>query len=199
MYFYSACRSLQKIFLNRISYIIACYIKIKFIEIIKLYFKMNKTYLLSFTLLLITKLTFTQIPIGLKIDCSGYAFNGYFDPLTYSPENKITKVHNSDSYEIGYYFDNQGNKIEGLIKFENDQIFFKKFANEPLEKLRPDFIKNFVIGVDSFFAITNFYYKNKLKTKPEYVQYITEFNGLTFVKHYFLRQEWLSNMLCRIQ
>lgn len=145
---------------------------------------MRKTLIFSIILLCTVNLIYSQIPIGFKYDCNGYAFNGYFDPLTYSPNEKLTKVHNSDSYEVGYYYDSLGNKIEGQIKFENDKIFFKKENEEFRDKIRPEEIKYFVIGVDSFFVTSNFHYKNKLKTNPEFVQYITEFNGLTFAKHY---------------
>lgn len=145
---------------------------------------MRKPVFLSIMLLLIFNTTYSQIPIGLKYDCNGYAFNGYFDPLTYSPDKKLSIVHNSDSYEVGYYYDSLGNKINGLIKFENEKIFFKKENFEFRDKIKPEEIQHFVIGVDSFFVISNFYYKNRLKTNPEFVQYITEFNGLTFAKHY---------------
>jgi len=145
---------------------------------------MRKPVFLSIMLFLIFGTTYSQVPVGLKYDCNGYAFNGYFDPLIYSPDKKLSIVHNSDSYEIGYYYDSLGNKINGLIKFENEKIFFKKDNFVFRDKIKPEEIQQFVIGVDSFFVISNFYYKNRLKTNPEYVQYITEFNGLTFAKHY---------------
>ncbi|MCK4677910.1 MAG: hypothetical protein KAT48_07245 [Bacteroidales bacterium] len=134
--------------------------------------------------LLIIEVVYSQIPVGLKFDLNGQPFNGYFDPFTYSPEKKLSVVHNSDSYEVGYYYDCLDNKINGQIKFENDKIWFKTEKNDYRDKIRPDEIKYFVIGVDSFFVVTNFYYKNKLKTKPEFVQYITEINGNTFARHY---------------
>jgi hypothetical protein len=145
---------------------------------------MRKPIFISIMLLVTFYSTYSQIPVGLKYDCNGYAFNGYYDPLTYSPDKKISIVHNSDSYEVGYYYDTVGNKINGLIKFENEKIFFKKGNAEFRDKIKPEQIKNFVIGVDSFFVISNFYYKNRKMTDPEFVQYITAFNGLTFAKHY---------------
>jgi hypothetical protein len=145
---------------------------------------MRKPIFISIMLLVTFYSTYSQIPVGLKYDCNGYAFNGYYDPLTYSPDKKISIVHNSDSYEVGYYYDSVGNKINGLIKFENEKIFFKKGNAEFRDKIKPEQIKNFVIGVDSFFVISNFYYKNRKMTDPEFVQYITAFNGLTFAKHY---------------
>lgn len=145
---------------------------------------MSKPVFFSIILLITISTTYSQIPVGQKYDCNGIAFNGYFDPLIYSPEKKLSTVHNSDSYEVGYYYDSTGNKINGLIKFENDKIFFKTEQVEFRDKIKPEEIKQFMIGVDSFFVISDFYYKNRMKSNPEFVQFITEFNGLTFAKHY---------------
>jgi len=120
---------------------------------------MRKPVFLSIVFLLIYSTTYSQVPVGLKYDCNGYAFNGNFDPLTYSPDKKLSIV-------------------------ENEKIFFKKENFELRDKIKPEEIQHFVIGVDSFFVISNFFDKNKVRSDPEYVQFITEFNGLTFVKHY---------------
>jgi hypothetical protein len=144
----------------------------------------SKLILISFMLLGAFNLTYSQVQVGLKYDINGIPFNGYFDPFTYSPDKKVTQIHYSDSYEKGAYYDSLGNKIEGLIKFEDRKIFFKNGKKESSDKIKPETVKSFVIGVDSFISITNFYFKDKLKTKPEFAQYITEFEGNTFVKHY---------------
>jgi hypothetical protein len=140
--------------------------------------------IISAILILLFNFCHSQIPVGLKYDVNGLPLNGYFDALTYAPERKLSRVHNSDSYEIGYYYDSLNNKINGLILFENDKIFFKKNGSASRDKIKPEEIKYFVIGVDSFFTISNFYFKNRLKTDPEFVQYITEFDGYIFAKHY---------------
>lgn len=143
-----------------------------------------KKSILFFVLFITYNLSFAQTPIGVKFDINGMSLNGYYDPLIYSPEKKISKIHFSDSYEKGYYYDSLGTKIDGLIKFEDDKIFYKKKDEDSRTKIKSDVIKRFVIGVDSFFVVDKFYYKDKLKEKPEFVQYIAEFNGYTFVKHY---------------
>ena len=148
---------------------------------------MVKAFISSLILLIILTSTYAQTPIGLKYDCDGYAFNNYFDPLTYSPTKKLTKVHNSDSYEIGYYFDKSGKKVSGLIKFQDKKIWFKVGKKEYRNKIKPEDIKEFVIGVDSFFTISKYYYKNSLKTKPVFVQFISTFNNYTFAKHYHFK------------
>lgn len=129
---------------------------------------------------------YAQSPVGLKFDIDGQAFNGTFDPLNYKPLRRLSLSHNSDSYEKGYYYDYSGNKIEGRIKFENDKISFKDGQDENTD-LGPDEVSSLVIGVDSFFVVKDFYFKNKLRNRSEFVKYITEFNGLTIAKQYFFR------------
>ncbi len=145
---------------------------------------MKKTSILLVLIFISINSVNSQIKVGLKQDINGIPFNGYYDPFVYSPSKKISKVHNSNSFEIGYYFDKSGKKISGLIKFQDNKIWFKKNKHGQSIKLKPDEIKRFEIGVDSFFAISKYYYKNILKTKPVYVQFISEFNGYTFVKYY---------------
>ncbi|RLD59903.1 MAG: hypothetical protein DRJ05_05685, partial [Bacteroidetes bacterium] len=143
----------------------------------------NNRVITTVIFLLIIGVAYPQVPVGLKFDINGKPFNGYFDPFTYAPEKELRIVHNSDSYEVGYYYDH-GAKIHGQIMFENKKIWFKKNKDDIKDKITPDEIKSFVIGVDSFFVIKNFQYNGKLKTKPEFVQYITEIYGDVFVKHY---------------
>lgn len=110
----------------------------------------------------------SQIPVGLKYDVNGMPFNGYFDPLIYSPAKRLSLVHNPDSYELGCYFDKLGNKTEGLIKYENDAIFFKKGDKEEKEKIRPGDIQCLVIGTDSFIVISDFRPQYRIKKGPEH-------------------------------
>ncbi|WP_300596819.1 hypothetical protein [Niabella sp.] len=141
------------------------------------------TLLLLLTFL--SKLLQAQIPVGLKYDINSTPLNGYFDPLTYNPKEKITAIYYSDSYEKGYYFDTDGRKITGLIRFKGDKIFFKSGKTESRDKIRPREIKQFVIGIDSFIAISNYYHNDRKKNEWEYAQYIASFDGYTFVKHYY--------------
>ncbi|WP_018629854.1 hypothetical protein [Niabella aurantiaca] len=62
---------------------------------------------IAITLLLLGFLSATlyaQVPVGLKYDVNGIPLNGYFDPLIYNPEEKITGIYYSDAYEKGYYY-----------------------------------------------------------------------------------------------
>ncbi len=143
---------------------------------------------LLFILFIANNLMYSQVNVGLKYDLNGLPLNGYFDILTYSPKKKLSITHNSDSYEVGYYFDQSGKKVTGLIKFQDKKIWFKKEHIESSDKIKPEEIQHFVIGLDSFFTISKYYYKNLLKTKPVYVQYISDFDNKTFAKHYHFRK-----------
>ncbi|MCB0807618.1 MAG: hypothetical protein KDC05_17620, partial [Bacteroidales bacterium] len=143
----------------------------------------------SFLLFFINTNLSSQIPVGLKHDINGIPFNGYFDPMIYSPDEKISSTINEFSYERGYYFDASGNKVTGLIKYEENRIFFKEGKKEFRDKIKADEIKNFVTGVDSFFTIDNYIFENKVKTDPVYVHYISSFDNFTFVRHYSIRRE----------
>lgn len=135
-------------------------------------------------LIVLTNTLFSQTPIGFNYDLNGKPLNGYYDALTYSHQKSIIYSHNSNSFEIGYYYDNDLNKVEGLIKFDDDKILFKNRNGTGREKLKPDEINSFIIGIDSFYVTSNFYYKDKLRTKSEFVQYITTIDTLIFAKNY---------------
>ena len=144
----------------------------------------NVNYFALLLFLFISTFINSQTPVGNIIDVNGIPLNGYLDALTYSPEKKIDVTHDSDSYEIGHYYNASGNKIEGYIKFENDKVWYRKEKKGKKTKLFPEEIKQLVIGTDSFFVIDKFYFKNRIKEKPEFVQYITTINNITFAKHY---------------
>lgn len=143
-----------------------------------------KTIFLSITLWMFVGMAFSQVPVGYRFDVNGIPFNGYYDVMTYAPEKKLTEKHMSDSYEVGYYYDASGNKVSGNIKFQGKKIFFKQGKEEFRDKIKPEEVKTFVIGVDSFFTISKYYLQNNLKTEPVYVQFIAAFDNAVFAKHY---------------
>jgi len=135
-------------------------------------------------LIVLANSLFSQTPIGLSYDLNGNPMNGFYDALTYSHQKSINYTHYATSYEIGYYYDKELNKVEGLIKFDDDKILFKNKNGAGGKKLKPDEINSFIIGIDSFYVTSNFYYKEKLRTESEFVQYITSIDTLIFVKNY---------------
>lgn len=148
---------------------------------------MKKIILLALLQFIMTAMASAQLPIGQRFDCKGYPLNGFFDPLTYSPAQQISTIHNSDSYEVGYYYDKSGNKVSGMIKFQDNKILFKEQIQDFRNKIIPEDIENFVIGVDSFFTVSNYYYQKTVRTEPVFVQFIARFDHYTFAKHYHFR------------
>ena len=135
-----------------------------------------------------------QQAIGIKHDVSGMPLNGYYDPLNFSARKSISKTHYGESFEKGHYYAISGEKTEGMIKFKDKKITFKT-QGKNREVLRPGEVDRFIIGVDSFFSVNQYYQKNKLKTKPIYVQYISQFGEYTLVKHYHSLGVINGNML----
>ncbi len=146
---------------------------------------MGRLFLIVFFILnFIVTVSFSQTPVGYKFDLNGHPFNGYYDHIIYHPEEKLSIIHQSDSYEIGYYYDSTRQKVEGLIKFENKKIWFKQKESDIKVKIKPGEVNHLVIGVDSFFTISNFTYNGVFKSKPEFVQFICKIEDITFVKYY---------------
>lgn len=143
-----------------------------------------KTIFLFTVLVMFVGMAFSQVPVGYRFDVNGIPFNGYFDAMTYAPEKQLTEKHLSDSYEVGYYYDASGNKVSGNIKFQGKKIFFKQEKEELRDKIKPDEVKTFVIGVDSFFTISKYYQRNTLKNELVYVQFIATFDDAVFAKLY---------------
>ncbi len=137
-----------------------------------------------FAFLLFVNYAYAQTPVGSHYDINGQAINGYFDPLSYAPEKRLIKIMFPNSYEHGCYYDSIGNKKEGLIQFENQKLYFKKENSSDSTIFTPYEVKSFVIGIDSFFVARHFYLNGLLYKKPEYVQYICDYEGNTYAKYY---------------
>jgi len=141
----------------------------------------KKIQLLTF-FLLVLNLANAQTLVGINFDINGMSFNGYYDQINYSPQKRITKKHETNSYEKGHYYDLSGKKNQGFIKFENNKIYFKTDMSDT--RIKVSEAAQFVIGVDSFFVADKFQINKRIKKKPVFLQFISEFNGHTFAKKY---------------
>ena len=130
-----------------------------------------------------------QIQIGYYHDLDKLPIHDLIDPFQYSPDKKISITHYSDSYEQGKVYFTDGTINEGLIKFENKKIWFKKSKIDVKLKIKPEETVGLTIGLDSFFVATNFkverYLASQVQEKPQFMQYLTSFAGKVFAKHYF--------------
>lgn len=65
-----------------------------------------------------------------------------------------------DKFQPGYYYDNSGNKVSGLIYYRYDYkvpFRFKADENSKSKNIDPSDAKAFVVGTDSFTVLRNFY------------------------------------------
>jgi hypothetical protein len=84
----------------------------------------------------------------------------------------LTPLLIKDNWALGYYYDNSGNKISGILKdyipidrvFKDhfDYFYFKRTDTSEKEKIMSVSIKSFVVGVDSF----TISHSNLLTNKP---------------------------------
>ncbi|UZR99677.1 hypothetical protein [Chondrinema litorale] len=96
-----------------------------------------------------------QIPIGYYYDNNGTPMEGYFDPLTYAPERAATMSHISKDFKEGHFYDLNGTKHYGYIKFAFNKILFKTDGSaDPYsyDKIKAKELTSFVVGTDSFIS-----------------------------------------------
>jgi len=144
-----------------------------------------KNRLFLFFLVMTSSWIIAQVPVGIKHDANGYPFDGYFDPLTYDPDEPLSKIDNVDYYEKGHYYDSSGNKKDGFVKITGNKIHYKdKRSAQKRIRLKLDVVQSIVIGIDSFFTVKNYLHKHLVQEKTVLVQHLTEYNGLQFAKNY---------------
>lgn len=127
-----------------------------------------------------------SISMGVRTDLDGQNFDYYYSPFTYVSKSSLN-INYNEKYEEGYYKESNGGVVKGFIKLDNDKIYYKTKPTDFQKKIRAREIEYVKIGIDSFFTATNFYYKNKLQKKPEFLQYITQIEGNTFARHFRIK------------
>jgi len=131
-----------------------------------------------------------QIEVGLMHDLKGVPLNGYFDPIIFSSQKTVYSTPIPDSYELGHYYDSSGVKINGLIKFDQKKIFYKKNKNDKKITIEAGKIKSLIVGVDSFIVVKEKLINNVNTSEPQFVKYLASFDNYIFAKHY----HFFSNM-----
>ncbi|MEM1134457.1 MAG: hypothetical protein AAGI07_01365 [Bacteroidota bacterium] len=134
---------------------------------------------------------YAQIPIGHYYDNNGTPFHGYFDPIEYSPRKQLNLSHQSRGFRKGHYYDKEGNKHNGEIKFDINRIYFRMHNGEEEEKIKAKDVKSFVIEIDSFFVpriINGYDYDGYFESRIQnrFFQHISETSTLTLAKEYIL-------------
>lgn len=143
---------------------------------------------LSIVFIFLSCFSQAQLNIGYFHDLDKLPIHGTINTREYSPENLLVLIHRSDAFEKGTVYYSDGNIEEGLIKYENKKIWYKPTKAAEKDKLKPEEVLALTIGVDSFFVANHFNVEQLAVTRPitepQFMQYLTAFNGLTFAKHY---------------
>lgn len=127
--------------------------------------------------------------IGFYFDMNQQFIDGDYD-ICYEPEKMLNVSYAvGDDYTPGYYFDTSLTKFEGLLKYSQNNTFFK-FKNETTIKeqtIKPDQCLGYVIGTDSFAVIENFKVEREIggfeSRKKEFAEVLDRAGNLTFYKH----------------
>ncbi|BDD11594.1 hypothetical protein FUAX_40260 (plasmid) [Fulvitalea axinellae] len=149
-----------------------------------------KKSLLFFALFLISfSRGFSQHEIGYYHDISGLPIHGYYDELDYSP--LIGVVFNksiSETYSEGAYYTKKGKKVGGMLLIKSRGIQYKKENEDEPITLEIKDLSAAVVGIDSFFVASNFSIERATgsyrKEKPELVQFLLEYEGRTYARHF---------------
>ncbi|MCG8474509.1 MAG: energy transducer TonB [Cytophagales bacterium] len=146
-----------------------------------------------------------QEKIGYGFDINRMPLEGYYDPLSYQPENEVAIDRNiKENFENGVIYDQQGKKKSGKLRYNSKFHFFtnstrvryKENDNGTIKHLSPKELKAFTIGVDSFFVVKRFTVERKitstLRINPEFVQYLATVKGNVFARHFFEKNDGLQ-------
>jgi hypothetical protein len=127
--------------------------------------------------------------IGTFFDLNNQPINGYFD-LDYEPEKSLKVDYViGDDFTPGYYYDIQNRKISGVLKYlqTNTYFEFKEDQYSRARTIEPTECNGYVIGVDSFAVIQNFFVEREIGSfksdKKEFAEVIEKFGKYIFYKH----------------
>lgn len=150
-------------------------------------------YFFSFTLIFLSYFLIGQnkIPnyeIGHFVDMNKQLIKGYFD-FDYEPEKGLDVSYVvGDNFSNGYYIDNKGLKIKGLLKYSiQDRALKFKLSKDDIEKsIVADECNGYVIGVDSFSVVKNVdilgVFGDSPSKKGEFAEFMSKVDGISFYK-----------------
>jgi len=128
--------------------------------------------------------------IGYFTDRDRQPIDGYLD-ITYLPDTRQDfKYTLGETFSPGAYYDLNGTKVSGRIKYSQNEGFFRftpPSGEGKGEKIKPEMCKSYTIGKDSFAVIKNFSIEQELLStpvdEPQFVEVVTTVGDLTFYQH----------------
>ncbi|UII31198.1 hypothetical protein LVD17_23175 [Fulvivirga ulvae] len=131
--------------------------------------------------------TNAQVAVGHYFDVDGKLIDGYLEEMDYSPDNQITHNYQSENYERGHYWDRNGNKVGGHLKYHSKKIWYKAFLSKDETKLKPEEVSGMIIGTDSFYVASNFYINKAIGQvfkEERFVRHLAAFDNHCFAVYY---------------
>jgi len=126
--------------------------------------------------------------LGNFIDYNKKNINGYYD-FDYEPKISLKVSYQaSENFIQGYYFDGNGIKVEGLLKYSHSdrELKFKLNEDDKEKSIRADESKGYIIGIDTFSVVKNVIVigvlGDKLSNKSEFAENIESIGGMKFYK-----------------
>jgi hypothetical protein len=150
-------------------------------------------FLFYFFAMLFSCLSFGQNPIpnyeiGHFVDINRQLINGYSD-FDYEPEKTLDVAYViGDNFTDGYYIDNNGSKIKGLLKYsiQERDLKFKLGKDDPEKSIVADECNGYIIGVDSFAVVRNVdivgVFGDSPSKKGEFAEFMGKVDGISFYK-----------------
>lgn len=133
---------------------------------------------------------FSQIKdyeIGQYFDYNRILIDGYID-FDYDPDLNLKKdIILGEKFTPGYYYDLQYKRVEGYLKLSYSygeiELTYRPKDSKKRKILKPDMIRGFVLGKDSFDVVTKFD-EMKLPEKSKYMEVMLETKKYTLYKYY---------------
>ena len=126
--------------------------------------------------------------IGHFVDFNEQLINGYFD-FDYEPEKSLNVNYvSSENFAVGYYYDKEGVKINGLLKYslEDRSLTFKSIDVNSQRTIKADDCKGYVINVDTFSVVKNVeiigVFGSRISNSGEFAENIENVDGMKFFK-----------------
>jgi hypothetical protein len=130
----------------------------------------------------------TNYEIGSFVDYNKKIISGYFD-FDYEPKTSLNVIYSSaGSFEKGIYYDNNGLKVSGLLKYSQSDRALKFKLNEKDEEksIKADESNGYIIGIDTFSVVKNVMvegvFGDRISGKSEFAEKIENVAGMQFYK-----------------
>lgn len=166
-------------------------IRVRYIFLGKKYLRIMKKKIFILLLLAVSVVSYAQdeSQLGQYIDVDGRFIKGYVDD-DYSPKEPVNISYViGNGYVPGYYYNLEGQKINGLLKYSNRDTYprFKTSKKRRPQKIWPTDCLAYVVGSDSITVIENFYVQNHAAVfnydKKQFAWVIGKVGGYTFYRH----------------